>query len=325
MKSKSTSSRRRTASTASTEVPESAMATSRPKLPWTDFHTVLAIAREGSVARACVNLGVTHATLLRKLDQIETRLQTRLFDRVRGRYTLTDAGQGIEEAALAMEPVARAAEVRVRGQDLRPAGHVRVSVASIVIEHLLVPVLAQFASAFPEVTLELVSARELVSIRRREADVAIRIADAVPDWLVGRKLADLAFRIYARRTAHRPELRPLAELLGQRRWIGFERDARDLKFDRWIESTVPEQQVVLRVDNFSHALTMVQAGLGIALLPEFLGRTVPDIVPLTPPLDALRTPLWLITHAELRNTARVRVLMQALGPALAHAVDLPGH
>jgi len=292
----------------------------RPRMPWTDFHVVLAVSREGGVAKACPVLGMTHSTLLRKLDLIETRLKTRLFDRVRGRYTLTSAGHEIVLAAQSFEPIARAAETRVLGQDLRPSGEVRVSVASIVLGHLLPPVLAQFAPAFPDVQIELAASREHVSLRRREADVAIRIADAVPQWLVGRKLADLRFKIYGPRWRADLPPRSVAELGAERRWIGLERDARDLKFDRWLAAEVPDSSVVLRVDDFGHAVTLVCAGLGIALLPAFLERSVPDLQPLTAPIDELETPLWLITHPELKNTTRIQVLMRAFGPALANAV-----
>ncbi len=295
---------------------------SRPHLAWTDFHTVLAIARHGSVARACIGLGMTHSTLLRKLDLIEHRLKTRMFERTRGQYTPTTAGAEIVEVARGFETLAVAAEMRISGQDLRPRGKVRVSAASIVIEHLMAPALAQFASAFPEIQIELASSREHVSLRRREAEVAIRIADQVPDWLVGRKLANLQFKIYglARGDARLP-LRSVSDLTDERRWISFERDAGDGKFDRWLAREVPDSSVVLRVDNFSHAATMVRSGLGIALLPAFVEAHVDDLRPLSAPIAALQTPLWLITHPELKEAMRVKVLLRAFGPALANAVN----
>ena len=283
---------------------------------------MLAVSRHGSVAKACLALGMTHSTLLRKLAAIESRLRTRLFDRVRGRYTLTPAGHEIEQAASIFEPLALGAETRVRGQDLRPSGVVRVAVASILVEHLLPGVLAQFASAFPDVRIEIVASREHVSLTRREADVAIRVADQVPGWLVGRKLAELQFKVYGlRQERSRTILRPIAELSAHHAWISFERDARELKFDRWLDATVPDASVVLRVDNFSNALKMVQAGLGIALLPAFLESQLPDLQALSEHVPELQTPLWLITHPELKNTMRIKVLMRAIGPAMAHAIQ----
>ena len=294
----------------------------RPQLAWTDFHTVLVIAQHGSVARACVTLGMTHSTLLRKLDQIERRVRTRMFERTRGQYTPTAAGAEVVEVAQGFEAVAIAAETRISGQDMRPRGDVRVSAAPIVIEHLLAPALAQFGSAFPEIQIELSASRDHVSLRRREAEVAVRIADRVPDWLVGRKLAQLRFRIYgpSRGGAGLP-LRAVADLTAERRWISFERDAGDGKFDRWLASEVPASSVVLRVDNFSHAATMVRAGLGIAVLPAFVEAHIDGLQPLSPPIAALQTPLWLITHPELKEATRVKVLLRAFGPALANAVN----
>jgi DNA-binding transcriptional LysR family regulator len=294
----------------------------RPQLAWTDFRTVMVIAEFGSVARACSSLGMTHSTLLRKLDQIEQRLHARIFERTRGQYTVTAAGAEIVEAARSFDAVAAAAETRISGRDQRPHGDVRVSAAPIVIEHLLAPALEQFGSAFPEIKIELAASREHVSLRRREAEVAIRIADTVPDWLVGRKLANLHFRVYGlKRDGVKLPLRPVSELINDRRWISFERDAGDGKFDRWLSREVPDSSVRLRVDNFSHAATMVRAGLGIALLPVFIEAHLDSLQPLSPPIKALQTPLWLITHPELKHTTRVKVLMRAFGPALSNAVS----
>lgn len=293
----------------------------RSRLNWGDFHIVLTVARHRALASASQALAITHATLLRKLASIEGRLGTRLFDRQRGRYTLTAPGEELVQVAAAFEPLARDAEMRVLGQDLRPSGQVRVAVAGILIDHLLPPVLAQFATAFPEVSIELVGSRDHVSLARREADVAIRVADSVPDWLVGRRLAELDFRIFAlKRKGLQSQPRELAELLTQRRWIGLERDARELKFDRWLNAHVPDDRVVLRVDSFGHALTMVRAGLGIALLPAFLQHRCSDLQPLTDNIAELATPLWIVTHQELRNAMRVKVLMRAVGPALTNAL-----
>jgi len=193
---------------------------------------------------------------------------------------------------------------------------------SIVIEHLLAPALAQFGSAFPEIQIELSAPRDHVSLRRRVAEVAICVADKVPDWLLGRKWAQRRFRVYgsSRSGADLP-LRAVDERMAERRWISFERDAGDGKFDRWLASEVRASSVVLRVDNFSHAASMVRAGLGIALLPQFVEAHIDGLQPLSPPIATLRTPLWLITHPELKDATRVKVLLRAFGPALANAVN----
>lgn len=293
----------------------------RPLLNWGDFEIVLVVSRVGQLSRAAEALAMSHVTLLRKLASIETRLNARLFDRLRGHYTPTAAGEELIQAAEHMAPAARAAEMRVIGQDLRPQGHVRITAAGVLTAHALPQVLGQFATAFPDVKVELLSTRDLVSLTRREADVALRISDAVPDWLVGRQLAQLDFKVYGlRRPGIQPRLQKHTTLARQHRWIAFESDARELKFDRWLLEEVPDSSVVLRVDSFEHALAMLRAGLGIALLPAFLERSCPELQPLTEAIGSLRTPLWVITHKELSQTMRIKVVMQAIGPALAHAI-----
>ncbi len=300
---------------------EADVSAGRSRLGWTDFQLLRVVAQNGQLARAAEALAMSHVTLLRKLAAIESRLKARLFDRVRGHYTATAAGQALVDAADAMAPLARQAELQVLGQDMRPSGHVRITAAGVLVSHLLPPVLGQFAASFPEVTLEFLASRSHLSLSRREADVALRVSDQVPDWLVGRQLAQLEFKVYTlRQKGLRQPLQPLARLVQQRRWIGFDSDARDLKFDRWLEDRVPSSSVVLRVDGFDHALAMLRGGLGIALLPAFLEHSCPELVPLTGPITELQTPLWLITHQALRNTMRIKVVMQAIGPALSHAL-----
>lgn len=297
----------------------------RSRLDWGDFQIILVVARIGQLSKAAEALAISHVTLLRKMSSIETRLKARLFDRVRGHYTPTSAGDELIQAAEAMAPVARQAEMKVLGQDLRPSGHVRITAAGIVVSHLLPPVLKQFATSFPDVTLEFLTSRNHMSLSRREADVALRVSDTVPDWLVGRKLAELDFKIYGLRSKGvQPRLQTLSALAQQKRWVAFESDARDLKFDRWLQDMVPDTSVLVRVDSFEHALAMLRGGLGIALLPAFLEPICPELMPLTEAIPELRTPLWLITHKELRNAMRIKVVMQAIGPALAHAIKLNG-
>ena len=293
----------------------------RGRLAWSDFQLVLVVAEIGQLSKACEVLAMSHVTLLRKLAAIETRLKVRLFDRVRGHCQPTAAGAELVQAAQVMAPLAQNAELRVMGQDLRPSGHVRVTAAGILVNQLLLPVLRQFAQAFPDVTLEFTASRDHHSLARREADVALRVSDSVPDWLFGRQLGQVDFAVYGLRREGKPQpLQPLAQLLAQKNWIAFERDARDLKFDRWLADRLPERSVLIRSDGFEQALAMVRAGLGVALLPTFVARSGPDVTPLSAEIRALRTPLWLITHKDLRDTMRVKVLMQAVGPALAHAL-----
>jgi DNA-binding transcriptional LysR family regulator len=291
----------------------------RLHLDWNDFHLILQIARLGSVARACRALNITHATVLRQLKSIESRLQTRVFDRQRGRYTPTPAGDELLAAAQQFEALAQSAELRIFGQDLRPRGHVRVAVAGVVLDYLLPSVLAPFMAEYPEITLEFAASREPVSLLRREADMAIRIADRVPEWLVGRRFGEIDFAIYGAVDRFSP-VDTLDGLLSGRHWIGFEQGVRDFKSDRWLSANVPDELIALRVDNFSHAAHLASLGFGIAVLPTFVEGMSGGLLRLLPVIPELRTPVWLLTHLELRGLAKIGVVMKHFGDLLRERV-----
>jgi DNA-binding transcriptional LysR family regulator len=72
-------------------------------LDWDDFRFVLAIVRGGSVSAAAKQLGIDHATVIRRVDRLERHLSAKLFDRRKTRYLLTEAGQHVADSAEAME------------------------------------------------------------------------------------------------------------------------------------------------------------------------------------------------------------------------------
>ena len=147
----------------------------------------------------------------------------------------------------------------------------------------------------------------------------------MPEHLVARRVGDVHFRIYAPRGVKGlPQKRmPLARLVETAPWIGFERDARSRFFDRWHAETVPAERVRLRVDLFQSMVAMLRTGLGIGLLPTFVEPHEPDLVAVSDDIEALTTPLSLLTHPDLRRTARVRVFMQQVGDALAQRLAAP--
>ena len=312
-----------TATSSDADTAPTAINLSSSPIAWSDFHLVLAVHRESSVAKACVGLGMTHATLLRKLDVLESRLKTRLFQRVRGHYALTPAGEEIARAAQTFEPIAQAAVARARGQDQQLVGAVCLSVPPILMGHLLPPVLRSFAAAYPEVQLKLLSSDSPDHFDQHEAEVAVRMAHQVPERLVGRKLATMQFKVYGHRRQRATQpMQSIQRLLNARRWIGFENDTPGRPATRGMDSEPANTNVLLRVDGFSHALTMVRAGLGIALLPVIVEASTNEIEPLTAAIQSSDTGLWLLTHPGLRKTARIQAVMRSFGPALTEAIDL---
>ncbi|MDE2429763.1 MAG: LysR family transcriptional regulator [Burkholderiales bacterium] len=299
--------------------PREELAASR--LGWDDLRYVLAVARASSMSGAARSLAVTHSTVLRRIEAIEASLQVRLFERLRNGYVCTDAGETLRHAAEQCEPLIAAAERQIMGGDTRLTGILRVTTAHVVSIHLLPRALARFHAEHPAIEAEVRTTRERVDLARREADVAIRMSTQVPDTLVGRQLGQVRIRVYGWRGTpymkkiSKGRLLPLSTLITDFPWIGF--DGQDRIYDRWLEANLLPQNIVARADHFPSALALVRTGMGIAILPEFVALDVPQLLPLSEPVAALETPLWILTHADLRNTARVRAFMQVAGNALS--------
>lgn len=287
-------------------------------LDWDDLRFALAVAEAGSLNAAAQTLGVRHSTVLRRLDALEARLGSRLFDRLRAGYRPTEAGELLAEHARRVRPEIDALQRRLVGRDLEPSGSIRLNTSYIAMLYLLPQALASFARAHPRIEVEVAEASALVDLSRRDADVALRLSRQVPEHLVGRHLGDVDFAFYAVRGAPGlpQQVTPLEQLKAEGRFIGFERDHSARFFERWMLQQLAPERIVLRVDIFQSVVAMVRTGLGLGLLPHFVEPAEPGLLRVSEPIPALRTPLWLLTHPDLRGVARLQAFTRHLAEAV---------
>jgi DNA-binding transcriptional LysR family regulator len=277
-------------------------------LSWDDFRFVKAIAGNRSLAGAAEALGVNHSTVFRRLGQIEKRLGSRLFERSRSGYALTPCGEEMVRLAERMEEDILSFERQVTGHDLRPSGELRLTTNDTLLVHLLSEILAAFRRAYPEITLDVVISNQSLNLSKRDADVALRATDRPVETLVGRRLAGLAWAIYGPASLKGSKFDP--ELATRSHdWIGFGDNLAAIKPAKWLKQHVDPQRIVYKVNTVLGLAEAVSAGIGIGLLPCFIAAVTPGIVRLSPPDTTLESGLWLLTHPDLRQTARVRAFM----------------
>jgi DNA-binding transcriptional LysR family regulator len=283
---------------------------------WDDFRVVLVLAREGSVRSAARSLSVSHSTVLRRLGVLEATMGARLFERSADGYELTAAGQDVFDTASEVADVIGALERRVEGRDARLAGPVRITLPDPLLRPLL-PMIANVAAAYPDIALTLASTTSFVDLAHRQADIALRIADEPPPELVGRRLAKVATGVYgATSYLARCKKKDLESL----DWVGLPADS-GMAFARWMTQHVPKARVSLRIGEPWALRHAVEAGIGVTILPCVTGDSEPSWtrVALVPEIVA---PLWILTHRDLRTTARVRVLRDALADAIVQRRSL---
>lgn len=282
-------------------------------LAWDDLRTVLAIAEAGSLSGAARRLDVSHATVFRRLGTIEERLGVQLFERGRAGYTPTTAGEDVAGAAKRVESEVVGIERRVAGRDLLPSGTLRITTTDTLLNGLLSPILADFRQTYPEIVLEVAVSNVLLSLSRREADVAVRPTQEPPENLVGRRAGRIAQAVYGAATAYSGAGPPDYAALD---WIGPDETLWYRQLDAWMKQQGHDERCRYRVDSLQGMQAGVADGIGIAVLPCYLGDGDGRLVRLGEPIPELVNDLWLLTHPDLRRVARIRALTELVGDAI---------
>jgi DNA-binding transcriptional LysR family regulator len=276
-------------------------------LSWDDFRYVKAIADTRSLGGAASELGVNHSTVFRRLAQIEERLGSRLFERSRAAYALTPCGEEMVRLAERMGEDIIAFERQVTGHDLRPSGELRVTTNDTALVHLMTDIFAAFRKAYPEIMLDVVVSNQALNLSKRDADVAVRATDRPPEALIGRRAANIGWAAFAASKSAPKSFDPVRDGRDVD-WIGFGDNLANLKAAKWLKEHAAPERIVYRINTVLGLAEAAAAGIGVGFMPCFIGSVKPDLTRLGPPV-AFGDAVWLLTHADLRQTARVRAFM----------------
>lgn len=281
------------------------------RLDWSDYQAVLRIAETGSLTKAAQVAGVSHPTMFRKVNAVEKKLGVRLFERFRTGYQPTTAGEEIVSAARRIAELTNETERRVSGRDLRPSGVVRLATTDTLLFALLAPEIARFRRLEPGITLDIAVSNEIFDLSNREADIAIRPATSPEEHLVGRRLGLIRQAVYAVRSHALEELpRPAWQTFD---WVGPSSSMAYRQLHDWMSENDCDSSYVCRMDTLLGMYAAVRSGIGVAVLPCYLADADPDLSRIGDPLDDLAIDLWLLTHPDLRRTARIRAVLDYFG------------
>jgi DNA-binding transcriptional LysR family regulator len=283
-------------------------------LSWDDFRYVKAIADTRSLGGAAEALAVNHSTVFRRLAQIEKGLGSRLFERSRGGYALTPCGEEMVRLAERMGEDIVTFERKVTGHDLRPSGELRVTTNDTALVHLMTEIFSGFRKAYPEIVLDVVVSNQALNLSKRDADVAVRATDRPPDALIGRRAASIGWAVYAA-TKGAPKSFDIATDARSVDWIGFGDNLGGLRAAKWLKEHAGDR-IVYRINTVLGLGEAVAAGIGVGLLPCFIGAVTPGLTRLSEPVPDFGDAIWLLTHSDLRQTARVRAFMDFAGSEL---------
>ena len=276
-------------------------------MDWNDLKVFLAIARAGTLAGAARTLGMNHSTVFRRLNRMESDLGVALFNRQPDGYVLTPAGERMAELGRQADQTLQQIERELAGRDIAPAGKVRVTTAPNIAHSLLPPLVLGLRRTHPEIVVEISVGDADYDLNRREADIALRATTRPPAHLIGRKVMSLDWWIHGAGSGSQAVPNGVDELAGFP-LIGADAAMLRVEAFQWLESTCADSIVALANDLTTMA-ELAATGLGLALLPsdqqsENLRRLFK--------VPHLKGELWLLTHPDLREVRRIRVVWDAL-------------
>lgn len=280
-----------------------------PDFDWNNLRAFLAVARTGRLTVAAARLGADHATISRRVTALEGSLRARLFDRSPTGYALTPHGESLMPRAEAMESLALAAQAEVGESDMRVTGAVRIGAPEGFGSYFLAPRMAALADRHPELEIQLVAIPGLVSLSKREADIAVTLSPPREGRLLTRKLTDYRLSLYGAPAYldARPPITSRADL-GDHRFIGYIEDLLYAPELDYMEAPDVEIHVRLKSSNLIAQLQAALAGAGLCVLPDFIAADHPGLRRVLPDLVGLERSLWLVTHQDLKALARIRAV-----------------
>jgi DNA-binding transcriptional LysR family regulator len=290
-------------------------------MDWDDVRYFLALSRCGSVRAAGDQMGVSHSTVARRIEAFEKQIGVRLFDRTPKGYITTVAGEGMMDQALRIEEDMNGLARSLIGQDARLEGHICATFADNLTSNFLMPFIAEFANAYPKIDLELILSYRALDLSKREADVAIRYhrpGKQPPDHLIGRKLASIYYAEYAA-----PDYLKQVDLdknPSDINWVGWGDQGR---YPDWVEagpySHIPARHIL---ENGMLQMQAAKSGLGISSLPCIAADQDPGLVRLPKSEPKHYFDMWILSHPDLRETARLRLFRELLTKTILAHIDL---
>ncbi|GAB7521476.1 LysR family transcriptional regulator [Paraburkholderia sp. 2C] len=281
------------------------------KVDWEDVRIFAALVRHGSLTSAARALAVTHATVARRIASLEHALGEKLVERRPDGYVLTEAGNRAISATTEMET---AAATLIRGGRYDgPKGLVRISATPALSERFLAARLAVLTAKYPALDVELASDLRDVSLERREADIVLRFGQHVDDATVSTRLATLGYGFYANAEWQHHVANGVAPV-----FIGFDEANADIPDASWLFKAYPHARIALRANNQAAQAVIAGLGAGIALLPHFIGRTDPLLVPCALSEKPPSRELWLVRRRQDSESMPVTVVCEFLAKQFEH-------
>jgi DNA-binding transcriptional LysR family regulator len=274
---------------------------------WDDLKHLLAVARHGSTLAAGRALGVDQSTVQRRLAELERRLGHSLVERHPSGYRLTDFGREMLPAAERMAEAANAFEAHLQVAGATASGVIRMTCPEPIVKRLAQTALFdKFHARHPQWRVQFVMSDKYLDLMKGDADVALRSGNTEDGELIGRKIGDSIWAVYASRSYLERHPRPQGvDDLKHHALVGFDDSMAGHRASQWLREIAPASPLAARSSSVLGLIQSVKAGIGIGPLPLSLGDAEPDLVRVLGPVPELARIWRILTTPTLRHEARI--------------------
>jgi DNA-binding transcriptional LysR family regulator len=280
---------------------------------WEDLQFILSVAKGGSLSAAARHLGVNHTTIMRHVKEFESTYQVKLFEHRATGYVLTFESRHILASLTSIESSVAALEHSIRGDEASFEGRIRLTSTDAFCRLILPRHIVRLHQDYPQIELDLSSSNNRLDLARMDADITIRPAVSIPDDLVGEKICSLAFKVYGSKS-----YLSINRQVGIKThsWLGVSETLTNSPVGAWQNENVSDS-IIFRADSFLSLRDAAEEGMGLAILPCFVGDLSDILVPVT-----LNTGVWVAAHMDLAGSPPMRSLLTWFAEALNEDIPL---
>jgi len=285
-------------------------------MDWNSLKVFLSIVRRGSLSGAATDLAVNHSTIFRRLNSFEVDIGGKLFERKNNRYELTTLGHELLELAQKIENSFDAINRHLVGKDIQPKGTVKITAPNNIAYRYLPRYITEFNIQYPDIQIELLVSNQEFNMSNRQADIAVRSTSSPPEHLIGRQVCTLNWSVFASKAYEdKFGLPSNMEEMTNHFLIGAAGSMCRLPAFKWQDRHFADQ-IITRCDDLTAMSYFVESGQGLAFLPSDQSR--PELIRLFGLEESEPSNLWLLTHPDLRNVERIKLVMQYLTNAFSN-------
>lgn len=296
-----------------------------------------AVTHSPSLTRAAKQLGLTQPSLSQQIAKLESALGGRLFDRVNNQLLLTDAGRFLLQKAEAILASVDEAEAGLAEFRLGRRGRISVGALASMARSLIPAAWARAMVHIPELEIdvhEIAPGEAIEQLYGRNLQMAVLSAHSVASDRVSFKRVEIMSDGYALAVPRCLDLTGVREvetdldaadrrLLGRVIQFNFG-NTHTQRMEAWFRRVLPRHEVVAQVRTYEVALSMVEAGLGVALVPllstQLGGRLLFDVGLYHAP--GLKRPIVAMVPPQYLRVQPCATFLDALCEAGA-AIQLP--